>query len=54
MHATRFEFRFRFWFIALIFLLGFACYSFDRIPAAVALLKLLAGRDFDMNSLTRS
>ncbi len=51
MRATDFEFRYRFWFITLIFSLAFSCYTFDHVNAAVALVKLLAGRGFDMNSL---
>jgi protein-S-isoprenylcysteine O-methyltransferase Ste14 len=51
MRATDFEFRYRFWFISLIFGLAFSCYAFDHVNAAVALAKLLAGRGFDMNSL---
>ena len=51
MRATDFEFRYRFWFISLIFGLAFSCYTFDHVNAAVALAKLLSGRGFDMNSL---
>ncbi|HEV2176831.1 MAG TPA: PDZ domain-containing protein [Terriglobia bacterium] len=40
MRATEFEFRQRFWFIGLIYWIGFACYSFDRTNAAVALVRL--------------
>ena len=46
MRATDFEFRYRFWFITLIFSLAFSCYTFDHVNAAVALVKLLAGRGF--------
>lgn len=50
MRATEFEFRHRFWFIAGIFWLGFACYSFDHKNAAVALLGLFFPSNFDFNS----
>jgi protein-S-isoprenylcysteine O-methyltransferase Ste14 len=44
MRATDFEFRYRVFFIMLIFWAGFACYSFDRVNSAVALARLLDGR----------
>lgn len=34
MRATEFEFRYRFWFIILLFVLAFACYYFDPVNAA--------------------
>jgi protein-S-isoprenylcysteine O-methyltransferase Ste14 len=51
MRATHFEFRFRFWFIISIYAVAFLSYRLDQVNASVALVKLLAGRGFDMNSL---
>jgi protein-S-isoprenylcysteine O-methyltransferase Ste14 len=51
MRATNFEFRFRFWFIVSIYVVAFLSYRLDQVNASVALVKLLAGRGFDMNSL---
>lgn len=48
--ATEFEFRQRFFCIGFIFGLGFFCYSFDRVPAGVALAQLLGGRSLDLDS----
>jgi protein-S-isoprenylcysteine O-methyltransferase Ste14 len=39
--ATEFEFRHRFWLIAAIFALAFACYSFDHANSAAGLASLL-------------
>ncbi|HTU35637.1 MAG TPA: isoprenylcysteine carboxylmethyltransferase family protein [Candidatus Acidoferrum sp.] len=50
MRATEFEFKHRFWFIAGIFWLGFACYGFDHENAAVGLLSLFLPSHFDFNS----
>lgn len=50
MRATDIEFRARFWFIGGIFWLGFACYSFDRQTAGVALAQWLWRRAIDVNS----
>ncbi len=52
MRATDFEFRHRFWFITLIYLLAFSCYRFDHQNASGALLKLLTDHGFAINSLT--
>jgi protein-S-isoprenylcysteine O-methyltransferase Ste14 len=52
MRATDFEFHYRFWFIALIFSLAFSCYTFDHLNAAVALGRVLAGRDQELRSAT--
>jgi protein-S-isoprenylcysteine O-methyltransferase Ste14 len=35
-------FKYRFWFFALIFWVGFSLYGVDRVPAGVALLRVLA------------
>jgi hypothetical protein len=43
MQATSFEFRQRFFFIGMIFGLGFFCYSFDRKNAAAALAQRIFG-----------
>jgi len=51
MRATDFEFRYRFWFILSLFALAFLSYSFDHVNAAVGLLRLLASRGVDMNSV---
>jgi hypothetical protein len=51
MRATVFEFRYRFWFICLVFFLGFACYRFDRVNVAGALAKwVFRGSDPGLNS----
>jgi protein-S-isoprenylcysteine O-methyltransferase Ste14 len=39
MHASNFEFRNRFWFICLTYLLGFGCYTFDHMNVAEALAR---------------
>ncbi len=51
MRATNFEFRYRFWFIISIYAVAFLSYRLDHVNASVALVKLLAGSAFDMNSL---
>lgn len=50
MHATEFEFKHRFWFIAGIFWLGFSCYSFDHRNSAAVLARLLLRSPVDINS----
>lgn len=50
MRASEIEFRARFWFIGGIFWLGFACYSFDRQTAGIALAQLLWRRAIDFKS----
>ncbi|HUL16055.1 MAG TPA: isoprenylcysteine carboxylmethyltransferase family protein [Terriglobales bacterium] len=47
--ATEFEFRFRFWFIAAIFWLGFSLYGVDHTNFSVALSQLIL-RSPDRNS----
>ena len=42
MRATKFEFEQRFWFIGLIFWLGFSLYAVDRTNAALWLLHVAA------------
>ncbi len=42
MQATEFEFRRRFWIIALIFVIGFSLSAVDPVPIVVALRHLLA------------
>jgi protein-S-isoprenylcysteine O-methyltransferase Ste14 len=44
MHATNFEFRNRFWFICLIYLVGFGTYRFDHLNAAEALTRWIFSR----------
>jgi len=41
LQATEFEFRVRFWIIALIFTLGFLLYNLDRVNVSVALSQLV-------------
>jgi len=41
IHATEFEFRHRFWFIAGIFSVAFLCYVLDRTNVSVALSKMI-------------
>jgi protein-S-isoprenylcysteine O-methyltransferase Ste14 len=48
--ATEFEFRARFWFIAVIFFLGFFLYGIDHVNASVALSRLFLGGYPDENS----
>lgn len=43
MRATEFEFRYRFWFIALIFWASFAAYYLDSRNAGAALTRLISG-----------
>jgi len=50
MRATNFEFRFRFWFITLIFWLAFGCYTLDHLNAAVALVRLVFRGDPNLKS----
>lgn len=50
MRATDIEFRARFWFIGGIFWLGFACYSFDRQTAGIAVAQALWRHAADFNS----
>jgi protein-S-isoprenylcysteine O-methyltransferase Ste14 len=50
MRASDFEFRNRFFFIGLLFGLGFFCYSFDHVNAATALVGLFARRDLNLDS----
>lgn len=50
MRATKFEFRYRFWIIGLIFWAGFSCYSFDRMNAGEALSRWLVGAPADPHS----
>ena len=40
MRGTEFEFRHRFWFILLIFLVGFGCYGFEQENVVAWLLRL--------------
>lgn len=49
MRATKFEFEQRFWFIGLIFWVGFSLYALDRTNAALWVLHLVA-RSVDPNS----
>jgi protein-S-isoprenylcysteine O-methyltransferase Ste14 len=51
MRASEFEFRNRFWFICLVFLLGFGCYTFDHMNVIVALVKWLFKSDPHLDSL---
>ena len=39
MRATDFEFRHRFWFICLVYFVGFGCYRFDSLNVTVALAR---------------
>jgi hypothetical protein len=41
MRATEFEFRYRFWFIFLLFWVAFAAYAFDPLNAGKALVRAL-------------
>jgi protein-S-isoprenylcysteine O-methyltransferase Ste14 len=50
MRATNFEFHCRVWINMLIFGAGFLCYRFDRVNAAVALVRILTGPGMDMGS----
>ena len=43
MRATRFEFRYRFWLIALVCSAGFWCYAFDHVNAGEAMAQQIAG-----------
>jgi hypothetical protein len=45
MRATDFEFRYRFWFIALIFWASFAAYYLDSRNAGSTLARLISGGD---------
>jgi protein-S-isoprenylcysteine O-methyltransferase Ste14 len=49
--ASEFEFRIRFWIIALIFTLGFALYNVDRVNVSVALSRLALDGHADENSV---
>jgi protein-S-isoprenylcysteine O-methyltransferase Ste14 len=51
--ATEFEFRYRFWFIAGIFVMAFICYRFDRVNVSVALSRIIVavGRQGNPNSI---
>jgi hypothetical protein len=52
MRATNFEFRYRFWFICLTYFVGFECYWFDHVNAAVALARwLFSASDPHLHSL---
>jgi protein-S-isoprenylcysteine O-methyltransferase Ste14 len=51
MRATDFEFHHRFWFILLIYVVAFTSYHLDPVNASVALVKLVGGRGFDLDSL---
>lgn len=42
MRATRFEFNYRFWVIAILFWIGFSLYRFDDVNFGVGLLKRIA------------
>lgn len=50
MRATEMEFRYRFWFIGLIFWAAFSCYSFDHVNAGAAIARLLLGGHFNVHS----
>jgi protein-S-isoprenylcysteine O-methyltransferase Ste14 len=50
MRATEFEFRYRFWFIGLIFWAAFSCYVFDHVNAGAAIARLLLGGHFNVHS----
>jgi protein-S-isoprenylcysteine O-methyltransferase Ste14 len=50
MRASDFEFRNRFFFIGLLFGVGFFCYSFDHVNAAVALVSAFARRDINLDA----
>ena len=43
MRATEFEFRYRFWLIALAYSAGFWCYAIDHINAGEAIAQRIAG-----------
>jgi protein-S-isoprenylcysteine O-methyltransferase Ste14 len=45
MRASDFEFRYRSWFIILIFVLAFGCYAFERVNAVEWLLRVLGRSD---------
>lgn len=50
MRATDFEFRYRLWFIGLIFWVAFSCYAFDHKSAGEALAQWMVGAHGDLNS----
>ncbi len=53
MRATEFEFRYRFWFILLVYFVGFGWYNIDHVNAVDALARwVFRGSDPDLNSLT--
>jgi protein-S-isoprenylcysteine O-methyltransferase Ste14 len=43
MRATEFEFRYRFWLIALVYSAGFWCYTIDHVNAREAVAQRIAG-----------
>jgi len=52
MRASDFEFRYRFWFILLIFLLSFLGYAFDHANVVMAAIKRLFPNDPRIESAT--
>jgi protein-S-isoprenylcysteine O-methyltransferase Ste14 len=49
MRASDFEFRYRFFLIGAIYLLGFSCYAFDHVNTGVAITRLLLGHPIQLN-----
>jgi protein-S-isoprenylcysteine O-methyltransferase Ste14 len=49
MRATEFEFRYRFFLISAIYVLGFSCYAFDRVNTGVAVTRLLLGHPIQLD-----
>jgi protein-S-isoprenylcysteine O-methyltransferase Ste14 len=43
MRATEFEFRYRFWLIALVYSVGFWCYAIDHVNAGESMAQRIAG-----------